>query len=231
MIYRLFEWKLILQMVGSLRNLFYIIMIIFVPLYKLKSMRSSSVCENLHTYCGMLSPQQDISSRREGLLNCRRPQQAWPSQDRIKCLLTKINQRRARMRSILESGFSSSHHSIISELRALRWDTYTLVATIVTDLLKFFPCPLVALKKKNASPCLLLCRERQRRQVPVSLKARILDRRTVALNAVCGMRCWVNFQEVLGEGRAVTSDLHWKIPCQPSPLLQSGKLVCACACA
>lgn len=37
-------------MVGSLRNLFYIIMIIFVPLYKLKSMRSSSVCENLHTY-------------------------------------------------------------------------------------------------------------------------------------------------------------------------------------
>lgn len=72
---------------------------------------------------------------------------AKSGQDLIKCLPTKINQKRARMRSILESGLSSSHHSIISELRALRWDTYTLVATIVTDLLKFFPCPLLVLKK------------------------------------------------------------------------------------
>lgn len=48
MLYRLFEWKLILQVVGSLMNLFHTIMIIFVSLYELKSRRS--FCAQVFAY-------------------------------------------------------------------------------------------------------------------------------------------------------------------------------------
>lgn len=151
----------------------------------------------------MLSPQLDISSRREGLLDCRCPQHARPSQDWIHCWKT-TPQKSQEERHLGEWSplIISFHHQWAELLKVRHLHFGGNHCCWFVDVLSLF---LSGVNKRNASPCLLLCRERQRREVPVSLRARVLDRRTVTLNTACGTRCWANSEAALEEGSADTS--------------------------